>query len=130
MALEPNFEGEVMKMPTESNTIATPNGSKPVSKSLLVMLIGLLILVGGLMAYWYFVLNTTPQTAEAPTRPPVANNAEPETPTATAQTESFGAMSTSDEINAIEADIESTNLDSLEAEMLQIDAELEAAANE
>lgn len=130
MALEPNFEGEVMKMPTESNTIATPNGSKPVSKSLLVMLIGLLILVGGLMAYWYFVLNTAPQTAETPTRPPVANNAEPETPTATAQTESFGAMSTSDEINAIEADIESTNLDSLEAEMLQIDAELEAAANE
>jgi cytoskeletal protein RodZ len=130
MALEPNFEGEVMKMPTESNNNPIAPSQAPIKKNLLIMLIGLLVLVGGLMAYWYFVLSVPPKVTEIPTRPPLENNAEPETPTATAQTESFGAMSTSDEINAIEADIESTNLDSLDAEMMQIDAELNAAASE
>lgn len=130
MAIEPNFEGEVMKMPTETNIAPVDDRPSGINKSLLLMIIGLLILVGGLMAYWYFVLNTTPVITEPPTRPTLETNKEPETPTATAQTESFGAMSTSDEISAIEADIESTNLDSLETELPQIDAELNATASE
>ncbi len=130
MALEPNFEGEVMKMPTENNATPDLDSSRPISKNLIFMLLGLLVLVGGLLAYWFLVLNSPVETPNPSLRPPLENNAEPETPTATAQTESFGAMSTSDEITAIEADIESTNLDSLEAEMMQIDAELDAALEE
>jgi hypothetical protein len=128
MAQEPNFEGEIMKMPTENNVNPVEVKSSPIKKPILIMMIGLMVLVGCLMAYWYFVLNTTKPINDTPTRPSLETNKEPETPTATAETTSFGAMSTSDEITAIEADLESTNLDSLDAELNQIDAELNAAA--
>ena len=39
----------------------------------------------------------------------------------------MGVVSSSDEIPAIEADVESTNLDSLEAELDTIDAEIDGA---
>lgn len=59
-----------------------------------------------------------------PTRPTAEMNNEPESTTAKAQVESLGALSTSDELSAIEADIESTDLSSLETELLQIETEL------
>ncbi len=125
MTNEPNFDGVEMKIPEKAQAeIATEQKSQTGILTALVLVLG--VLLAGLF-YWYYVGTNIPPTTPPPIRPPVANNAEPETPTATAQTESFGALSTSDEISALEADIESTNLESLETELLQIDAELNAA---
>ena len=104
------------------------SSAKPVTNGplLAVLVLVLLIILGGLY-YWFATLEGTQAPTPTVTRPPVEQNFEPETPTATAQTEVLEVMSTSDEIEAIEADIEATNLDSLDAELQAIDAELEAA---
>ena len=128
---QPTFEKSEMKLPTEQvlptdvpTTIHEPQHHKGL---VIIILVGalLLLLVG--LFLWYKA-SQLPQAAPqpAPLRPTADMNNEPESTTAEAQTESFGAMSTSDEIDAIEADLESTNLDSLESELIQIETELEA----
>ena len=124
---EPNFAGEKMKMPTESNY---QTGSEQATKEtkgvfLIGMIAALVVILVGLI-YWYLTAQTPVAVVETPLRPTAEMNKEPETTTATAQTESFGAMSTSDELGAIEADLESTNLDTLDSELIQIDTELES----
>jgi len=93
------------------------------------LIIFLFVLLGIILAgmiYWYnTAFEAVPADTEI-TRPALENNNEPETDTATAQTDGFSAMSTSDEITALEADLESTNLEDLDAELLQIEAELVA----
>lgn len=117
-----------MKLPSENFSVsAEVENPKTQLGSILFLGVVLLAILAGLF-YWYQLSNQVPVATPAPMRPSVEQNAEPETPTATAQTDSFGAMSTSDEITAIEADIESTNLDSLDSELGQIDATLEAQA--
>ncbi len=54
-------------------------------------------------------------------------NNEPETPRAVADMQIFGTMSSSDEMNAIEADVMSTNLDSFDSDLTSIDAELKSS---
>lgn len=124
---EPNFEGEKMKMPTQSINPNRLGGKSESSKGIFIVLlfIALAVILIGLF-YWYQSDSVIPPPPSA-SRPTAEMNKEPETTNATAQVESLSALSTSDEILAIEADIESTNLDSLEAELGQIDAELEAA---
>jgi uncharacterized protein HemX len=126
---EPNFEGEEMKMP--ENTDAQPEAkreSSVVNGPLLLVLTLLLVLILGGMYYWFATLTTN--EIQTPERPIAEQNNEPESTTAEAQTETMQAVSTSDEISAIEADIEATNLDSLDSELNAIDAELEAGLNE
>lgn len=65
--------------------------------------------------------NTTNLTPERPTK---ETNKEPESTNAYAQVESLKVMSPSDELSAIEADLKSTNLDSLTLELLIIESEL------
>lgn len=123
---EPNFDGEKMKMPSESNYPTSEDSATKETKGIFIfgMVAALLVILIGLI-YWYITATTVPvEPAPEPMRPTAEINKEPETTTATAQTESFGAMSTSDELSAIEADLESTNLDSLDAELQQIDTEL------
>ncbi len=91
-----------------------------------ILIVALLIILGGLFL-WYKASQLTPAQTLTPTRPTDEMNNEPESTTAEAQTESFAAMSTSDEVDAIDADLESTNLDSLDSDLNQIDAELEAS---
>ncbi len=128
MENEPQFEGEEMKLP-EEDISTDADDTQPQNSSGVVIFILFAILAAVLvgMYFWYEASTTIPQTTNEASRPTLEENKEPETTTATAQTESFNAMSTSDEITAIEADLESTDLDNLEAEMLQIEAELEAA---
>ncbi len=125
---EPNFEGEKMKMPTERGTIMDSDQTTKDTKGVFIfgLVAALLVILAGLI-YWYFVMQAPVVVVETPTRPTLETNKEPETTTATAQTESFNAMSTSDEISAIEADLESTNLTGLDTEMQQIDTELETS---
>ena len=124
----PDFSGEEMKMP--ENTDAQPemkDSSSIVSGPLLIILTILLVLILGGMYYWFNTLNAVPTPSPTIERPTAEENNEPESTTAEAQVETMQAVSTSDEITAIEADVEATNLDSLDAELNAIDAELEAA---
>lgn len=130
MVNEPNFDGEKMKLPTETFSAEPTPKTERAQLSIIVGIGGLLLLIFGGLLYWYYLGTTIPTPPPVATRPSLESNREPETPTATAQTESFGALSTSDELNALEADIESTNLDSLENELIQIDTELSSAQNE
>ncbi len=125
---EPNFEGEKMKMPTERETIMSGDQATKETKGVFIfgLVAALLVILAGLV-YWYIVMQEPVAVIETPTRPTLETNKEPETTNAAAQVESFGAMSTSDEITAIEADLESTNLDSLDTELQQIDVELESS---
>ena len=124
---EPNLEGVEMKMPagTEAPTPATEQ--KSISGLIIVLLFLLLLLILGGLYYWSTFLNQPITTAPAPTRPTAAENQEPESTTARARTENLDVISTSNELDAIEADVESTNLDDLDAELSAIDAELDAA---
>ncbi|MCB9816587.1 hypothetical protein H6786_04300 [Candidatus Nomurabacteria bacterium] len=127
----PHYEGEVMKMP--ENTDATEVGQAAeksmVTGPILAMLVALLIVILGGMYYWLSTMNQPAPAPVAPVveRPTPEENNEPESTTAEAQTEVLTTVSTSDEISAIEADLESTDLDSLDAELDAIDAELDAA---
>jgi uncharacterized protein HemX len=126
----PDFSNEEMKMP-ENAVVQTQSRSESnsvVNGPLLVTLAILLVLILGGMYYWFATLSTPAPVAEPAQRPTPEQNNEPESTTAEAQTETMQAVSTSDEISAIEADLESTNLESMDAEMEAIDAEMEAEA--
>tara|TARA_B100000508_G_scaffold134553_1_gene125395 strand:- start:9 stop:425 length:417 start_codon:yes stop_codon:yes gene_type:complete len=128
----PNFEGEEMKMPENSNYVApeteTRRGTVVNAPLLLILAVLLIVILGG-MYYWFGKLNMeAQQPLPAPTeRPSAEENNEPESTTAETQTEVIETTSTSDEVTAIEADLESTDLDSIDAEMNAIEAEIDAA---
>jgi cytoskeletal protein RodZ len=88
-----------------------------------IFLIVLVIILGGLYL-WGASLDQ--QTQGDQTR--VIENNEPETPRAQADAQILGTVSSSDSLEAIETDVESTNLDSLDAELLEIDNVLNATA--
>jgi hypothetical protein len=123
---QPNFEGEKMHLP-ENAVSAGSDLDSTISKRqgpvIIFLVIALAIILVGLF-FWYQAMNKPVPVVEVPTRPTYETNQEPESPTAEAQVDSFTVMSTSDELGAIEADLESTNLDTLETELTQIDEEL------
>ena len=131
----PDLRGEEMKMPETANTTpqATAPSASPLGGIIIVILVFLLIVIlGGLYLWFAELMNGSRSTPTTPTlpaieRPTAEENNEPESTTAEAAVETQAALSTSDEIAAIEADIEATDLDSLDAELNAIDAELEAA---
>ncbi len=123
---EPTTTTEKPLATSAQETVIDP---KPFEQKQLI-LITLSVALGAILIglfLWYQALNTMPAPQPDSLRPTAAMNNEPESTTAEAETESFGALSTSNEIEAIEADLESTNLDSLESELIQISTELEAA---
>jgi len=127
---EPDFEGEVMKIPTtmqssESDTQLTAQNT--LNTPIIVVLTLILVAIFGGLAYWYYLVTTMSVAPASSTRPTPEMNQEPETPTSVARTEATDVVSTSDELAAIEADIESTNIDDLDMEMNAIEAELNAA---
>lgn len=126
---KPDFEGAEMKYPQNSQIEPAEPANKLVSGPVLLFLALLLIAVLAGMYYWFMTLSNPNEPAPAPAaaeRPTAAENNEPESTTAEVQTESLQVLSTSDEIDAIEADLESTDLDELDTELTTIEAELEA----
>lgn len=87
-----------------------------------VLIIMLVLILGGLYL-WGSMLSQEASVMEEKT---LINN-EPETPRADADTQILETLSPSDEISAIEADLSATNLDSLDSDLVTIDAELGAA---
>lgn len=119
---------EPMKMPKNAPA-ATDNEAVVTNGPVLVLLAVILLMLLGGLYYWFTVLKTDTASTTAPIdRPSREDNNEPESTTAEAQTDTFGVVSSSNELAAIEADIEATNLDALDAELNAIDAELEASA--
>lgn len=123
----PNLDDAPMKMPEHHvyEPESVTNGP------ILVLLIALLLAVLGGMFYWFSMLGKG-GVVISPTslRPTAEQNNEPESTTAEAHAEAYGVVSTSDEIPAIEADVEGTNLDSLDSELDAIEAEIDAALEE
>ncbi|MBP6881305.1 MAG: hypothetical protein KBC35_01650 [Candidatus Pacebacteria bacterium] len=130
--IEPNFEGEKMKMPENSGTmpVVEQPRSTIINGPLLLVLALLLIIILGGMYYWFSTLTIETAPIAEPSRPTAAENNEPESTTAEAQVDMLEVTSPSDEITAIEADLEATNLDTLDSDLRAIDAEVEAALQE
>lgn len=126
MENEPKFEGEKMKMPSQKLDDAFSKSNQPKGIYIIILIVALAMILVGIF-FWYKTLTVVPEIVPTAIRPTTETNKEPETTTAAAQVESFSALSTSDEINTIEADIEGTNLDSLETELPQIDAGIDSS---
>ena len=129
----PDLSQEEMKMPENSTITSTPTtkSSSSINGIIIAILAVLLIVILGGMYVWFSQLSNTPaEVAPVVERPTAEENNEPESTTAEAAVETQQAISTSDEIAAIEADINATDLDSIDAELTAIDAEMEAAMNE
>jgi uncharacterized protein HemX len=89
-----------------------------------ILLIVLVIILGG-MYLWGASLDQQERYAE----PRAIENDEPETARAEADVQILKTVSSSDTMDAIEADLESTNLDTLDAELGEMGRELERATD-
>ncbi len=114
-----------MILPTQKPGIAreTVTGKNGLIIVVLFLLLGIIL---ALLFYWYYLRQNNISPAVS-LRPTYETNKEPESTTAQAQYESLGVLSTSDELSAITADLESTDLTSLDLELAQIDQELESS---
>ncbi len=127
--VEPDFEGEAMKMPMSSNNLPSidTGSSRTLNIPILVLLFLILVAILGGLYYWYKIVTAPIPTPADTTRPTAEQNNEPESTTAEARTETQGVVSTSDELGAIRADLDSTNLSDLDTEVSPIKAEMDAA---
>lgn len=125
--IEPNFEGEEMKIPegmAEVESSATPTKSVLNTTVIIILVLALIAIFTGLGYWYYLVMNNTPMREIGPD-----DNAILEIDTTnegSVPTETTTEVTTSDEIDALEADINNTELEELDKELNQIDAELEA----
>ncbi|MFN3188293.1 MAG: hypothetical protein ACK42D_01995 [Candidatus Paceibacteria bacterium] len=124
--IEPNFEGEEMKIPegmAQPETPAVPTKSILSTTALILLVLTLLAVFAGL-GYWYHLVMNAPITDMMPEESTaldmnVASDGD-------ASAEAMIEVSSSDEIEAIEADIENTDLSDLDRELAEIDAAFEA----
>ncbi len=96
-------------------------------KAMIAVIFIMLIFVFGGLYMWGTMLKNKPMVPHTET--PIINN-EPETPRANADIQILETLSPSDEISAIEADLESTNFDALDSELNTIDSEFNALPTE
>ncbi len=90
-----------------------------------VIIIMLVLMLGGLV-FWGSQLEKQKDLVVVT---PIVNN-EPETPRAEADIQILQTLSPSDELDAIEADLESTNMDSIDIDLTTIDVELSTALSQ
>lgn len=118
------------KMPEESfgrGKVPAPATEHSHFGVILGVLILLLALIFAGLYVWSQYLQQKPQpAAPAPvaSRPTDAQNKEPESTNAKADTQTLNTLSTSDELGAIKADLESTNLDTVTSDIPAIESEL------
>lgn len=124
--------GEELKMPedtfTPSSAAFEPDKSAHLGAILGILIVVLVLILGGLYL-WGMTMSTESllEVENTMERPTAEENNEPESSNAEAEVETMGAVSTSNSIEAIEADIESTDLDALDAELNAIETELDAS---
>lgn len=127
---EPIVSDEEMKMPEESfgAVEAEPNTASHLGFILGALIIILVLLLGGLYL-WSTTFNQETEVIPEATRPTAAENNEPESTNAEAQVETMGALSTSNSLDAIDADLDSTDTTGLDVEMTDIETELTNSGN-
>lgn len=90
-----------------------------------ILIVVLIILLGGVYMWGEIVQKNENQSPQPTvTRPTTEENNEPESTNAEADVETLGAMSTSDELDAIEADLGSTIISDPEADLTAVETEL------
>ena len=119
-----------MKMP-EENFFATDEPTKTISVLPIAIFAIIIVLIGilGALLWWgseLFKLNSYAPPAPVATRPTAEQNNEPESTTAEAQVETLQAVSTSDDIYAIKADLDGINFVSFQDTMNIVWAEFDA----
>lgn len=113
-------------MPENDVETLTPENLNETHHTKLGPILGVLILILVLILAGLFLWGRTMNEPVTPVETPIVNN-EPETTRAVADQQIFETLSPSDELDAIDADISATNLDSLDTELGTIDVELDAA---
>ncbi len=101
--------------------------NKPLTKSKKLKYLLLFFLLILFLFAWFFINNQKPTQNSAFSereRPTRQQNQEPESNTAYAQVDSLNTLNSSDEIWAIEADLDSTDLSSLLLEVPALETEL------
>lgn len=118
-----------MKMPEESFSSVQGEDKAAHLGAILGILIVILVLILGGLYVWGSTMSKNPAEPKNNTieRPTAEENNEPESTNAEAEVDTLGALSTSNEIDAIQADIDSTDLSNLNAELNAIEAEINAA---
>lgn len=122
---EPVIAPDELKLPEEAMRASHSGGEAATLPIILGVIIVMLVLILGGLYLWGSTLGPAPMdSGDGAGRPTAEENNEPESNTADAQVQALETVSTSNEIDAIEADLEATNLDSIDAEMGTIDAEM------
>jgi len=128
---EPVIADSEMKVPEEAMRMSHTGGDQSALPIVLGVIIVLLVLILAGLYLWGTTLEGTPMPATSDSlRPTAEENNEPESTTADAQVQALETVSTSNSLDAIEADVDSTALDAIDAELGAIDAEFDAAINE
>lgn len=126
---EPDFEGEVMKVPKSMQANSEPTTQNSlVNGPILILLFAILVALLGGIYYWYTILMKEP-VAATPLRPTAEMNNEPESTTVEARTAASEVVSTSDELDSLQADIESVNFDDLDDGFNALESELNGAVD-
>lgn len=131
MTKDPNnfldFDNIELKLPEDEGVVATEATTKSVSgMTVALTLIVLLLLgvLGGLVWWGSKIWNSRPPVEVSPivVRPTPEENNEPESTTAEAEVETLEAMSSSNEIADIKADLDAIDIEALDKELVTIDA--------
>lgn len=124
---EPIISDDELKLPEDAMRATHAGGGESALPVVLGVIIVLLVLVLGGLYLWGSTLGPAdPQPTDPAMRPTAEQNNEPESDTADAQVQALETVSTSNSLEAIEADIESTLLEAIDTELGTIEAEIEA----
>ena len=126
---EPVMAEAEMKMPEQTLGENTADALKQTSRLgviLGMLIVFLILLLGGLYLWGASMQESSIDIDYGTHRPTIEQNNEPESATADAHAQALETVSTSNEIEAIEADIESTHIQGIDQEIEVIDAELDA----
>lgn len=123
------FSKDELKMPEERFGVTESHEKTSYVGIILgVLIVVLMLILAGLYMWSQLLQNQSPAVVpQESARPTAEQNNEPESTNAEADVQVLQTMSTSDEISTIESDLDSTNLDGIDAELTAIDAELDAA---
>jgi hypothetical protein len=121
------FSKEELKMPEERfGTVAPEEHSSFLAVFLGILILTLMLILAGLYMWSQDLQEKQAPQIQAPTalRPTPEENNEPESNNAEAEVETTAALSTSDEISALEADIQASTIETLDSDVPAIEAEL------
>jgi hypothetical protein len=111
---------------TSNNEMHMPDQTHQEHHNHLGAILGILILALAFIFGGLYLWGGMLHEQNIPTPVPTILNNEPETPRATTDAQILQTLSPSDELDAIDADLSSTNLDSLDTDLTTIDTELNA----